>query len=50
LLAQGLEHRAGDLLGQRLILHDTQTIEDGRIAKTCYLENWLSALGQLRAK
>jgi hypothetical protein len=50
LLAQGPEHRAGDLLSQRLILHDIQTIKDGRIAKTYHLENWLSVLGQLRAK
>jgi hypothetical protein len=29
---------------------DIQTIEDGRIARTFHMENWLSALGQLRAK
>ena len=26
------------------------TIKDGRIARTFHMENWLSALGQLRAK
>jgi ketosteroid isomerase-like protein len=29
---------------------DIQTIRDGKIAKTFHMENWLSALGQLRAK
>ena len=29
---------------------DIQTIRDSKIAKTYHLENWLSALGQLRAK
>jgi hypothetical protein len=29
---------------------DIQTIKDGKIAKTYHLENWLSALGQLRAQ
>jgi hypothetical protein len=29
---------------------DIQTIRDGRISKTYHLENWLSALGQLRAQ
>ena len=29
---------------------DIQTIRDGKIARTYHLENWLSALGQLRAK
>ena len=29
---------------------DIQTITDGKIAKTYYMENWLSAIGQLRAK
>jgi len=28
---------------------DIQTIRDGRIAKTYHMENWLSAIGQLRA-
>jgi predicted ester cyclase len=34
----------------RIIAVDIQTIRDGRIAHTYHLENWLSALGQLRAK
>ena len=34
----------------RIIALDIQTIKDGRIAQTYHLENWLSALGQLRAK
>jgi hypothetical protein len=29
---------------------DIQTVRDGKIARTYHLENWLSALGQLRAK
>lgn len=29
---------------------DVQTAKDGKIAKTYHMENWLSALGQLRAK
>jgi len=29
---------------------DIQTIRDGKIARTYHMENWLSALGQLRAK
>jgi ketosteroid isomerase-like protein len=29
---------------------DIQTIRDGKIAKTFHMENWLSAIGQLRAK
>jgi predicted ester cyclase len=48
---------AGDLLGVphtgksfRIMAIDIQTIKDGKIAKTYHLENWLSALGQLRAK
>jgi hypothetical protein len=48
---------AGDLFGAphtgksfRIMAIDIQTIEDGRIAKTYHMENWLSALGQLRAK
>jgi hypothetical protein len=28
---------------------DTQTITDGKIARTYHLEDWLGALGQLRA-
>jgi hypothetical protein len=34
----------------RMMAIDIQTIADGRIAKTYHMENWLSALGQLRAK
>jgi ketosteroid isomerase-like protein len=48
---------AGDLFGVahtgksfRIMAIDIQTIRDGKIAKTYHLENWLSALGQLRAK
>jgi hypothetical protein len=48
---------AGDLFGVphtgksfRIMATDIQTIRDGRIAKTYHLENWLSAVGQLRAK
>jgi hypothetical protein len=48
---------AGDLFGVphsgksfRIMAVDIQTIKDGRIAKTFHLENWLSAIGQLRAK
>jgi ketosteroid isomerase-like protein len=48
---------AGDLFGVpytgksfRIMAIDIQTIRDGRIARTYHLENWLSALGQLRAK
>jgi hypothetical protein len=29
---------------------DIQTIRDGKIVKTFQMANWLSALGQLRAK
>jgi hypothetical protein len=29
---------------------DIQAIKDGKIVKTFHLENWLSPLGQLRAK
>ena len=29
---------------------EMQTIKDGKIAKTFHMENWLSAIGQLRAK
>ena len=29
---------------------DIQTIRDGKIARTYHVENWLSALGQLRVK
>jgi hypothetical protein len=34
----------------RMMAIDIQTIKDGGIAKTFHMENWLSALGQLRAK
>jgi predicted SnoaL-like aldol condensation-catalyzing enzyme len=34
----------------RIMAIDIQTIRDGKIARTYRLENWLSALGQLRAK
>src|SRR5438552_1252286 len=48
---------AGDLFGVphtgksfRIMAIDIQTIRDGKIARTYHLENWLSALVQLRAK
>ena len=48
---------AGDLFGVphtgksfRIMAIDIQTVQDGRIARTYHMENWLSALGQLRAK
>ena len=48
---------AHDLFGQpptgksfRIMAIDIQTIRDGKIAMTYHMENWLSALGQLRAK
>ena len=48
---------AGDLFGVphsgksfRIMAIDIQTIKDGKIARTYHLENWLSAVGQLRAK
>src|SRR6266516_122192 len=34
----------------KIMVIDIQTIKDGKIAKTYHMENWLSALGQLRAK
>ena len=34
----------------RIMAIDIQTIKDGKIARTYHLENWLSALGQLRVK
>jgi hypothetical protein len=34
----------------RIMAVDIQTIRDGKIVQTYHLENWLSALGQLRAK
>jgi hypothetical protein len=48
---------ASDLFGAphtgksfRIMAIDIQTIRVGKIARTYHLENWLSALGQLRAK
>src|ERR1700682_4393931 len=48
---------AGDLFGVphtgksfKIMAIDIQTIQDGKIGRTYHLENWLSALGQLRAK
>jgi ketosteroid isomerase-like protein len=48
---------AGELFGAphtgksfRIMAIDIQTVRDGKIAKTFHMENWLSALGQLRAK
>ncbi len=48
---------AGDLFGVphsgksfRIMAIDIQTIRDGKIARTYHVENWLSALGQLRVK
>jgi ketosteroid isomerase-like protein len=48
---------AGDLFGVphggksfRMMAIDIQTVKDGKISKTFHMENWLSALGQLRAK
>jgi hypothetical protein len=48
---------SGDLFGVphsgksfRIMAIDIQTIKDSKIARTYHLENWLSALGQLRAK
>jgi ketosteroid isomerase-like protein len=48
---------AGELFGVphtgksfRMMAIDIQTIKDGKISKTSHLENWLSAVGQLRAK
>src|ERR1700704_3715200 len=48
---------AGELFGVphtgksfRIMAIDIQTIKDGKIAKTFHMENWLSAIGQLRAK
>jgi hypothetical protein len=34
----------------RIMAVDIQTIKDGRIAKTFHMENWLSVIGQLRAR
>ena len=48
---------AGELFGVphtgksfKIMAIDIQTVRDGKIAKTFHMENWLSALGQLRAK
>jgi steroid delta-isomerase-like uncharacterized protein len=48
---------SGDLFGVphsgksfRIMAVDIQTIRDGKIARTYHMENWLSAIGQLRAK
>ena len=48
---------AGELFGVphtgksfKIMTVDIQTIKDGKIAKTYHMENWLSAMGQLRAK
>jgi len=48
---------AGELFGAphtgksfRIMAIDIQTIRDGKIAKTFHMENWLSALGQLRGR
>jgi ketosteroid isomerase-like protein len=48
---------AGDLFGVahtgksfRIMAIDIQTIRDGKISRTYHLENWISAVGQLRAK
>ena len=34
----------------KIMAIDIQTVRDGKIVRTYHLENWLSALGQLRAK
>ena len=34
----------------RIMAIDIQTIREGKISKTYHMENWLSALGQLRAQ
>jgi ketosteroid isomerase-like protein len=48
---------AGELFGVphtgksfKIMAIDIQTLKDGKIAKTFHMENWLSALGQLRTK
>jgi ketosteroid isomerase-like protein len=48
---------AGELFGVphtgksfKIMTIDIQTVKDGKIAKTYHMENWLSALGQLRTK
>jgi hypothetical protein len=54
---RGHRHPSGELFGAphsrssfRIMAVDIQTILDGKIAKTYHIENWLSAIGQLRAK
>ena len=34
----------------RILAIDIQTVKDGRIVQTYHMENWVSAIGQLRAK
>ena len=34
----------------KIMAIDIQTVKDGKIVQTYHMENWLSALGQLRAK
>jgi SnoaL-like polyketide cyclase len=48
---------SGELFGvahsgksSRIMAADIRTIGDGKIAKTFHMKNWLSAIGQLRAK
>jgi ketosteroid isomerase-like protein len=48
---------AGELFGVphtgksfRIMAIDIQTIKDGKLVRTYHLENWLAALGQLRAQ
>lgn len=48
---------AGDLFGVphsgktfRMMIVDVQTLKDGKLVRTVHMENWLSALNQLRAK
>jgi ketosteroid isomerase-like protein len=48
---------AGELFGVphtgrsfRIMAVDIQTVRDGKISKTFHMENWLSAINQLRAK
>jgi ketosteroid isomerase-like protein len=43
----GVPHTGKSL---KIMAIDIQTVRDGKIAKTFHMENWLSALGQLRAK
>jgi ketosteroid isomerase-like protein len=48
---------SGDLFGVphtgksfRIMAVDIQTVRDGKIVRTFHMENWLSAIGQLRAR